>query len=118
MMIIYGTSSSKTTQLAPILPNVPNLKETILAFKASLNVTEDYIQAIKQSTLEQINSAKWFLARRYRLTSSLFGAVLYRKPSTPPDALVTRIIKSQNIRSAALDWGIQHEPAAIMEYTK
>ena len=29
-----------------------------------------------------------------------------------------RIIQSQNIRSAYLDWGIQHEPTAIMKYTK
>ena len=81
-------------------------------------MTEDDIQAIEQSTQEQRNSVKWFQARHYRLTSSLFGAVLHRKPSTPPDALVIRIIKSQNFRSTALDWGTQHEPTAIMEYTK
>ena len=114
----YETSSSETTQLAPVLPYVSNLKETILAFKTSLSVTEDEIREIEQSTREQRNSTMWFLARRFRLTSSLFGAVLHRKPSTPPDALVMRIIQSRNIRSAALDWGIQHEPTAIMEYTK
>ena len=57
----YETSSSETTQLAPVLPNVSNLKETILAFKTSLSMTEDEIREIEQSTREQRNSTKWFL---------------------------------------------------------
>ena len=109
---------SDSTQQTPTLPSISSLKETIAAFKLSLSVTDDDVRAIEQNTREQRDSPDWCRARRFRLTSSLFGAVLCRKDSTPPDSLVMRIIQPRNIKSAALEWGVQHETIAIAEYMK
>ena len=108
--------ASQSSRLTPKLPNECNLKETILAFKATLSVTEDDIRAIEQDTREQRRSSQWYQARRFRLTSSLFGAVLQRRDTTPPDSLVLRIIQPRKISSAAIEWGIKHESVAIKEY--
>ena len=110
--------ASENSQLTPSLPNECDLKDTILAFKATLNVTEDDIRAIERSTQGQRTSSQWYQARRFRLTSSSFGAVLQRRDNTPPDNLVMRIIQPRKISSAAMEWGIQHESVAVKEYIK
>ena len=112
------TSGSQCSQLTPRLPDVNDLKATILAFKATLRVTEDEIRRIEQNTREQRNSSHWYEARCFRLTASLFGAVLQRRDTTPPDSLVMRIIQPRQFSSAAIEWGIQHESVAIKEYIK
>ena len=104
------------SQASPRLPDVTVLKETIASFKQSLALSEAEVRAIEQSTKEQRRSPQWFEARRFRLTSSLFGAVMQRRATTPPDNLVLRIIQPKEFRSNATDWGIDHEPIALKEY--
>lgn len=43
-----------------------------------------------------------FSVHHFRITASNFGAVLSRRPSTPPDSLVLRIIWPRNIMMPAI----------------
>lgn len=110
----YNTSSTGM----PALPDTAALHNTIQAFKDSLRVSDENIRKIEHKTREQRTSPLWYHVRRYRITASLFGTVLQRKPDTPPDNLVLRILQPKQFTSASTDWGIVHESVAMEEYTK
>ena len=65
------------------IPSTPDIKETICAFKQSLQMTT--AQHVKQCTREQWYSTEWFLVCRYRITASHFGEILHHHRDTPPD---------------------------------
>jgi len=67
------------------------------AFKSSLMLTEEAIRKIENGTREQRASSSWYEVRRYHLTASMFGTVLERKPDTPPDNLVLRILQPKTL---------------------
>lgn len=94
------------------------LKPTIAAFKNTLEVTQELAREIELNTREQRMSPLWFSVRRFRITASNFGAVLSRRPNTPPDSLVLRIIQPRNFSTAATKYGVENEQVAIQEYTK
>lgn len=75
-------------QLHCLVPNVFELRDTITGFKGTLCISEDKAREIEQGTREQRNSSLWHSVRRYQITSSLFGAVLAGRETTPPDSLV------------------------------
>ena len=58
----------------------------------------------------------WFQARRYRITSSLFGQFLQCKEQTPPDSLVLQILQPKQFSTPATQWGISNESRAQQEY--
>ena len=97
-------------------PSLHSLKNTVVAFKESLAVSDEKIIEIERDTRDQRNSSLWFSVRQFRLTSSLFGTVLHRKANTPPDSLVLCILQQKQFSSAATEWGIQNEARAIMQY--
>ena len=98
------------------VPNLSQLKETISAFKKTLELTADKSREIERETREQRNSPLWFAVRSHRITASFFGSVLSRKCDTPPDSLVLRIIQPKNISTPAIAYGIDKEKSAIEEY--
>lgn len=100
------------------IPDLSKLKDTILKFKETLQVTPERSREIERGTREQRNSQLWFSVRRYRITSSQFGAVLSRKPDTPPHSLVLRIIQPKSLSTPAINYGIENEKLALKEYTK
>ena len=56
--------------------------------------------------------------RRYRIMASLFGYVfLSRKPDTPPDNLILRILHPRKFSSIATKYGIDNETSAIKAYS-
>ena len=61
-------------------------------------------------------SPLWFDMRRYRITASMFGAVLSRKRDTPPEKLVLRLIEPKAFSTEATRYGIDMEPVAVKEY--
>ena len=61
-------------------------------------------------------SPLWFSVRRYRITASLFGSVLSRRPETLPDSLVLRIIQPKNFSTPATSYGLEKESTAIKDY--
>ena len=101
---------------SPSLPDTASLLDTVAGFKSSLKITEDQARHIEQNTREQHNSLLWHSVRRYRITASLFGSVLSRKPNTPPDSLVLRIIQPKLFSTRATAYGIEKEQTAISEY--
>ena len=85
------------------LPLTESLKRTAQAFKASLSVTEEDICKIECDTRQQQNSSLWYKVQRYRLTASIFVTILQRKPDTPSDSLVLRILQSNNLHHQQLN---------------
>lgn len=102
----------------PALPNMPALRSTVNAFKASLAVTDEEIRRIERETVGQRNSSRWYDVRRYRITASIFGIILQRKPETLPDSLVLQILQPKSFTSAATEWGIQQESTAVDAYIR
>ena len=100
------------------MPSIESLKRTVEAFKSSLKVSEEAIRKIENETREQRASSLWYEARRYRLTASIFGTVLQRKPDTPPDSLVLRILQPKQFTTPATEWGKTHESVAITSYVQ
>ena len=100
------------------LPSKTVLADTIAAFKKSLDVSHDVAREIERSTREQRLSLQWSSFRKYRITASLFGAVLSRRPSTAPDSLVLRIIQPKNFSTTATTYGIENEHVATKKYTE
>ena len=98
------------------LPNSSGLAITINAFKNSINLSCSEAREIERNTREQNQSSLWFSMRRYRITASLFGSVLSRKPDTPPDNLVLRILHPRKFSSIATKHGIDNETSAIKAY--
>ena len=111
-------SSLQQTRLAPVSVNVndENLQASIAAFKDTLKIIADRAREIERNTREQRLSSLWFSVRRYRITSSLFGSVYTRRPTTAPDNLVLKIIQPRNFSSPATQHGIDHEQTAVREY--
>ena len=109
--------SSSTTHI-PQLPDDATLNRTITEFLKSLEIDEAEARQIERDTIEQRNSPYWFEVRRFRLTSSVFGTVFRRKPDTPPDKLVLRILRQENFTSQPTEWGIANESVAIEAYKK
>ena len=97
-------------------PDATGLKCTIAAFKSSLQVSEDQARRMEQNTRKQRQSSLWYSVRRYRITSSIFGSILSRRDSTPPDSLVLRIIQPRSFSTAATKYGIEKEAVAVKEY--
>ena len=98
------------------LPSKDEIVEKVRAFKQCLEVTLDQIREIDRTTTEQSSLPTWFSARRYRLTASVFGRILKRKPTTPPDALVKELLNSKVFTNRAIEWGKINEPVAIKKY--
>ena len=57
-----------------------------------------------------------FCSTIYRITSSIFGSILSRRDSTPPDSIVLRIIQPRSFSTAATTYGIEKEAVAVKEY--
>ena len=99
------------------MPNVPALRNTVDSFKASLAVTDNDIRRIERETVGQ---RKLLAGTRFAIfvSASIFGTILRRKPDTPPDKLVLRVLQSKRFTSAATEWGVQQEPFAVDAYVK
>ena len=120
-LLFDESCQNSVTEDSPVdtaLPSIESLKNMVQSFKASLSVTEDRIRKIERDTREQQNNSLWYEVRRNRLTASLFGTILQRKPDTPSDSLVLRILQPKQFTSRATDWGKTHERIAIEKYVE
>ena len=98
------------------MPTTAALKETVQAFKASLEVSPEKAREIELNTCQQRLCSLWFSMWQYRITSSMFGSVLSRRINTPPDSLVPRIIQPQNFSTPATKFGIENKKIALEQY--
>ena len=101
-----------------MLPSKTELIERVGFFKKSLVLPLEKIREIERNTRDQSLSPLWFSVRRYRLTASVFGRILRRKPNTPADALVKELLDSKQVSSRAIEWGKTNECRAIEEYKR
>ena len=108
--------SSSSVPTSSTLPGIERLKKSVSTFEESLNISDEKIREIELNTREQRESTLWFQARRYRITSSLFGQVLRRKEQTPPDSLVLQILQPKQFSTPATQWGVCNESRAREEY--
>lgn len=99
------------------VPNIADLTDAMAAFKETLKISRDVAREIEKSTQQQRLSTKWYSVRKYRITASLFGAILSRRLTTPPDSLVLRIIQPKCFSTPATAYGIEHEMPALQAYT-
>ena len=111
-----ATLSSSSAPTSTNLPSIEKLKKSVSAFKESLCLSDEKIREIELNTREQRESALWFQARRYRITSSLFGQVLRRKEQTPPGSLVLQILQPKQFSTPATQWGVSSESHAREQY--
>ena len=95
------------------VPSASNIKETVFAFKQSLQMSPSQLRNIEQSAREQRESSLWFTAHSYRITAYHFGEILHRRKDTPPDRLVLSILKPRKFSTPATTWGTEHEAMAI-----
>ena len=98
------------------LSNAARLKETIAAVKKDMELSSDQARKIERDTRKQRMSSLWFSMRRFRITSSLFGNVLSRRPETPPGSLVLRIIQPKSFSTEATRYGIENEECAVIQF--
>ena len=98
------------------LPDAASLRESIRAFKTSIEVTCGKAREIERDTRGQHRSSLWYSVRRYRITASSFGSVLSRRPDTPPDSLVLYILQQKGFSTEATRYGIAHEKEALTAY--
>ena len=78
--------------------------------------SNDEIRELERKTREQRNSPKWFAARRFWITASIFGDIIHRRPETAPDNLVKRILQQKRFFSVQTEWCINKEEEALQSY--
>ena len=99
------------------LPTLEKVKEKSRLFKNTLKLSPERIREIEHKTKDQQLCELWYFARRYRLTASNFGLVYHRLPTTPPDALVLRLLGVKTFSySEATEWGKRNEENALKQY--
>lgn len=81
-----------------------------------MKVNEDQARHIEQNTREQRNSLPWHSVHPYRITASFFGSVRSRRPNSPLDSLVLRIIQPKSFSARTTAYAIENEQIAIKEY--
>ena len=77
-----------------------------MCFKKILEVVPEKARKIEKDLA-------WFIACRYRLTSSLFDVIPSRRPTTAPDNLVLQIIDPQSFTSKATQ---HNKDLAVQKY--
>ena len=98
------------------VPGTLLLKQTVAAFKGSLQLPASKSWGIEQNTREQKQSPLWFSVYWYCITALQFADILRRKHNAPLDTLVLSTLWPRSFASAATDWGEQNEILAIQAY--
>ena len=99
------------------MPTLEKLKEKLRLFKNTLKLSPEKIREIERNTRDQQLCELWYFARRCQITALNFGLVYHRRLTTPPDALVLRLLRVSTFRySEATEWGKRNEENALKQY--
>ncbi|CAH2008146.1 unnamed protein product, partial [Acanthoscelides obtectus] len=81
-------------------------------------VSESIIKKVAEMTIGQSNNANWLMARKYRLTSSKFGAVLSAcQKKKYPKSLFKGLLEGYDLSGVrAVQWGRENEQSAIEKF--
>ena len=88
-------------------------------FLKEMKITQDIVDTIEIATREQSEGELWHALRNGRLTSSKFGEILRRRPSTDSRRLVRDIMgygKPMQHVPPQIRWGKQNEDKARQLY--
>ena len=95
----------------------PLIPEQCTAFVAEkLCVDHQVCLDIEKNTRAQSKSAEWHIARKCRLTASMFGNVMNRRKNHYPKSIVNKIINPSCFTSSSCKWGTENEQNAIARY--
>ena len=91
---------------------------TVLDLVHALQPTTEEVKLIQEMSIGQRNNPLWFDARQWRITSSNFGKVCNRQfRQLYPPSLVKSILGDYGTpRTAAIQWGCDHEAEAVSSY--
>ena len=82
-----------------------------------LKLTQEEADYLEQCTKLQSQSLVWFAHRKGRVTASNFHSVCHTSTTNPSESLIQRLLQERyTVKSAAIQWSIQHEPAARKQY--
>jgi hypothetical protein len=81
-----------------------------------LHINNDFAIELEKQTIEQSHNKTWHDVRRNRITSSIFKDICCRKADF--ESLATRILQTKNIQTAAMKYGLEHEPEAAKLYSE
>nr|CAH7763522.1 unnamed protein product [Callosobruchus chinensis] len=82
------------------------------------SLTEETIKNVEKMTIGQSNNANWLVARKYRLTSSKFAAVIAAyKRNKYPKSLFKGLLEGYDLSGVqAIQWGKENEQTAIAKF--
>lgn len=81
-----------------------------------MNITDTTSKEVEKQTRLQSHNKTWHDVRKNRITSSVFKYVCSRKSDFA--ALASRLLKSKNIMTAQMKYGIENEPVAAKTYSE
>ncbi|XP_019630250.1 PREDICTED: uncharacterized protein LOC109474389 [Branchiostoma belcheri] len=81
-----------------------------------LHLTLSQAHEVEENTRDQSHNKIWHDVRKHRLTSSIFKQVCSRKKDH--SSLAQRFLSAKNIQTAAMKFGIEHEPEAAKLYAE
>nr|XP_018903417.1 PREDICTED: uncharacterized protein LOC109034621 [Bemisia tabaci] len=99
-------------------PDMPQ-DQLIAAIKKlveTLKVDRKTRDLIVEQTKAQKKCDQWWAERRYRLTASDYARICKMRPSTLPGRTVKSILYKVEFKSAATDWGNDHEDEALKKF--
>ncbi|XP_048728441.2 uncharacterized protein LOC125646263 [Ostrea edulis] len=103
------------------LPNLISEYSTVLNYadfhvSMGLHINHDFAIELEKQTNEQSYNKTWHDVRRNRITSSIFKDICSRKSDF--ESLATRILQTKHIQTAAMKYGLEHEPEAAKLYSE
>jgi hypothetical protein len=104
------TSDVSTDQLAELQKEY--LQKNILSISAEERI------AIEKQTRDQSDSNLWHTERKKRLTCSMYGAVLKRRPTSKVAPLVKQMLYSSFRGNAYTRYGLSQEAPTVQEYVE
>ncbi|XP_065067596.1 uncharacterized protein LOC135693138 [Rhopilema esculentum] len=99
------------------------LKEEIIQnIISKVGISVEKSIEICTKTIQQSEEPAWYLERAKRITASIFGKVLNRRPNNYPSSLIKAVLDKNKYclesMPAPLRWGINNENTAIAKYSE
>ena len=107
----------KQLQSQPQPLNLSDISKAALEFVEHVKYSKEQRTNVEVETRVQSLSRRWFEERQFRITASKFGVVIKRVRQHT--SLVSQLLyTSLSPAVKALQWGREHEPVALQEYSR
>ncbi|KAF2892020.1 hypothetical protein ILUMI_14153, partial [Ignelater luminosus] len=103
--------------ISEVFMTTDEIKDETNKLLERLKVNYEKQQEIARDTIGQFENPKYVSERAFRLTSSHFGAVIRRRPTTSCNALVKTILRTTSSTcTAAMEYGKINECVAVLKF--